>query len=539
MGTAGGGSEQLHRTLQLSRVGPALFWRGGDASLADAAMAHANPVPKLYRSIIEDVIEGVWELFAEEGVEEQVLKDLKQIWEAKVTQSKATEGFFKHSHYSPQFTLQLPHNLHRTLQTSTASLVIPAGRGIQQFTTADLDASQTGATLTLPSGIAYPIHVPAGVTLQTASGHLYKVNMPVMVTQAPGGTSILQHPIQQIFQQLGHPSVLQASIATVAQVNSTSVQATAERLQTQEAPLQQPAVLQQRGVEAKHLENSANATLLQQPTRSQQQVTTNTILNHQANSTEKFQYTNLQTAVFTSKSSEMDSATEPVANSSFSLTQNVQDQLSTELQDSVQQQVSDDIIEMIILGNGLDTNTLLKEQDSISVTEEMEPTVLMESDIQTEKDICSDIEGIIQLDGIDDVFPKEEIESTRDVEENEFIGIIDAEDLKVLEEEDEEGDSISNAESSSSSDTEEPQIDIIEEDPLNSGDDVSEQDTPDLFDTDNVIVCQYDKVQYIALFCSLNIPESLNSNFSPSISGKNYFWGCVCGEHQLFHQYFK
>lgn len=29
---------------------------------------------------------------------------------------------------------------------------------------------------------------------------------------------------------------------------------------------------------------------------------------------------------------------------------------------------------------------------------------------------------------------------------------------------------------------------------MNSGDDVIEQDIPDLFDTDNVIVCQYDKV---------------------------------------------
>lgn len=34
---------------------------------------------KLYRSVIEDVIEGVRDLFAEEGVEEQVLKDLKQV----------------------------------------------------------------------------------------------------------------------------------------------------------------------------------------------------------------------------------------------------------------------------------------------------------------------------------------------------------------------------------------------------------------------------------------------------------------------------
>lgn len=35
--------------------------------------------PELYKSIIEDVIEGVREPFAEEGVEEQVLKDLKQV----------------------------------------------------------------------------------------------------------------------------------------------------------------------------------------------------------------------------------------------------------------------------------------------------------------------------------------------------------------------------------------------------------------------------------------------------------------------------
>uniref|UniRef100_A0A8C5CYR0 General transcription factor IIA, 1-like n=1 Tax=Gadus morhua TaxID=8049 RepID=A0A8C5CYR0_GADMO len=35
---------------------------------------------------------------------------------------------------------------------------------------------------------------------------------------------------------------------------------------------------------------------------------------------------------------------------------------------------------------------------------------------------------------------------------------------------------------------------INAEDPLNSGDDVQDQDIPDLFDTDNVIVCQYDKI---------------------------------------------
>ena len=35
---------------------------------------------------------------------------------------------------------------------------------------------------------------------------------------------------------------------------------------------------------------------------------------------------------------------------------------------------------------------------------------------------------------------------------------------------------------------------LQEEDPLNSDDDVSDDDPADLFDTDNVVVCQFDKV---------------------------------------------
>ncbi|KFV18763.1 TFIIA-alpha and beta-like factor, partial [Tauraco erythrolophus] len=451
--------------------------------------------PKLYKSIIEDVIEGVRELFAEEGVEEQVLKDLKQLWETKVMQSKATEGFFRHSHRSPQFTLQLPHNFHRILQASAASLVIPAGRGFPHFTAADLGASRAGATLTLPSGIAYPVHVPAGVTLQTASGHLYKVNMPVMVTQASGDANILHHPVQQIFQTLGQPPVLQANVASVTQVNPSSAQAAAETLQPQETAVQQTMVFQSNVMEEKHLENSANATLVQQPSVSQQQLATSAVLNQHADSTEKSQDSCLHTTVFTPESSEGFPPTESLANNSTSVLLDVEGQLDIEPQESVQQHMSDDIIELIIAGNSLDDNAVLK--DSMASSDKVERMEQMESNLRSEKDICSDIEGIIQLDGTGDVSPKEEIPHTNDEEENEFIGIIESEDLKVLEDEeddDEECDSISNTESSSSAGgDEEPEIDVVEEDPLNSGDDVSEQDTPDLFDTDNVIVCQYDK----------------------------------------------
>lgn len=99
---------------------------------------------------------------------------------------------------------------------------------------------------------------------------------------------------------------------------------------------------------------------------------------------------------------------------------------------------------------------------------QLEPTEQVESNLQSEKDICSDIKGIIQLDETGDASPKEEMSHTKDTEENEFVDIIESEDLKVLEDEDEgedeEGDSISNMDSGSSScDNEEPQIDIVEE----------------------------------------------------------------------------
>nr|CAD7588081.1 unnamed protein product [Timema genevievae] len=47
---------------------------------------------KLYNSVIEDVISGVRECFLDEGVDEQVLQELKQIWETKLINSKAVEA---------------------------------------------------------------------------------------------------------------------------------------------------------------------------------------------------------------------------------------------------------------------------------------------------------------------------------------------------------------------------------------------------------------------------------------------------------------
>jgi hypothetical protein len=48
-----------------------------------------------------------------------------------------------------------------------------------------------------------------------------------------------------------------------------------------------------------------------------------------------------------------------------------------------------------------------------------------------------------------------------------------------------------------------PQIIFTLQEPLNSEDDVSDEDPTDLFDTDNVVVCQYDKVSLNCIYFSL------------------------------------
>ncbi|XP_007952187.1 stonin-1 [Orycteropus afer afer] len=439
--------------------------------------------PKLYRSVIEDVIERVRSLFAEEGVEEQVLKDLKQLWETKVLQSRATEDFFRNSVHSPLFTLQLPHGLHQTSQTSTASLVIPSGRTIPGFTTAELGTSNSSANFTFPSSIGYPVHVPAGVTLQTASGHLYKVNVPVIVTQTPARASILQHPIQQIFQQLGQPSVMQT---TIPQLSPSSLQATTEKSQRLETVFQQPTILHSGIVDRKHVENVITDIFV--PPGNEHKIMCEALLNQQ----ESPQYISLPGVVFAPQVSQIDSSVEPVLSVSASMTQNLHGgPFSTGPQEALHQHVPD--VQLHVVKNRMYGCASVKQPRNI---EEPSGLPVSEKDSHSQVDLNipatdGDFNEIIQIDGTGDTSSNEEIGSTRDIDENEFLGIIDAEDLKLLEE---EGDSISNDSTVNSSDNEEPQRDTVEEDPLNSGDDVSEQDVPDLFDTDNVIVCQYDKI---------------------------------------------
>nr|XP_017497697.2 TFIIA-alpha and beta-like factor isoform X1 [Manis javanica] len=357
-----------------------------------------------------------------------------------------------------------------------ASFVIPAGR-----TTAELGTSTFSVNFTFPG---YAIHVPAGVTLQTASGQFYKVNVPLMVTQTSGRAGILQHPIQQVFQQLGQPSVLEAC---VPRLSPYSLQATTEKSQKMETMLQQPTILHSGTLAMKYLDSTTSVIHL--PSQNEHKIMSEALLSQPENS----QFITLSSVVFPPPVSPTNSNMEPVLSVSASMTQNLHGgPLSTGPQRTWLQHMSD--IQLHVLKNRMlecdsEKQPRNKEEPRSLPVLEKDSNTQMDLSIQTTDD---DTDEIIQVDGTGDTSSNDRIGSTRDVDENEFLGIIDARHLKVLEE---KADSVSNEDSTANtSDNEDPHIDIVEEEALNSGDDVSEQDVPDLFDTDNVIVCQYDKI---------------------------------------------
>ncbi|PIK52121.1 putative transcription initiation factor IIA subunit 1 [Apostichopus japonicus] len=67
-------------------------------------MTTPQAVYKLYKSVIDDVVNNVREAFIDEGVDEQVLQDLKQMWENKLLQTDAVDpnAAESHQHQSSQ-----------------------------------------------------------------------------------------------------------------------------------------------------------------------------------------------------------------------------------------------------------------------------------------------------------------------------------------------------------------------------------------------------------------------------------------------------
>ncbi|XP_069787129.1 stonin-1-like [Narcine bancroftii] len=444
--------------------------------------------PRLYKSVIEDVINNVHDFFLEEGIDDHVLKDLKQLWESKLLQSRAVEGFLKEDNHQ-HIVLEVHQKTHRTLNTSSASVVIPTVRSIQTFTPTELNSSGTSTTLALPSGISLPIQVPAGVTLQTASGHLFKVNVPIMVTQGTAGQKYFQQPAHHFIHQIntvtgqtalmqqnsGHTHVIQPSSrdqsSILQQSNLGQVSSHQQLLANQPLDVPGQSILQQAGM-PQHV-------YIQQQGRVKQ-----VVLQHSGMGVQAGSHLIIQR--------------QPIANTGTVTQQQLVTTQPGRLEQCVKQAALNQIqhTERIPLAHTFlvqnqaseqneETNLLQCVSDQCAVQHfAHQVNKIMVAATSEEPHVTGETSYIPQLDGTNDTSSDEEIGNLQDEEESGIFGIICAEDLKALEGYD-EGDGSSD---------EQPEEEIREEDPLNSGDDVSEQEVPDLFDTENVIVCQYDKI---------------------------------------------
>lgn len=186
-----------------------------------ASSANSNPVPKLYKSVIEDVINEVRELFLDEGVDEQVLLELKTLWENKLQQSKAVEGFHteeqaalqaqqqqqvQHVHHNQQVAPSAPTQQvilpTQPQQAPQQQVIVQDSKILQHMSATGMSAAATAATLALPTGVT-PYQ-----QLITSQGQILQV-----VRAANGAQYIIQQPQQPILlQQQMQPGGVQAPV---------------------------------------------------------------------------------------------------------------------------------------------------------------------------------------------------------------------------------------------------------------------------------------------------------------------------------------
>ncbi|XP_041866179.1 TFIIA-alpha and beta-like factor isoform X2 [Melanotaenia boesemani] len=411
-------------------------------------MTNTGSVAKLYLSIIDDVIESMRELFIDEGLEDRVLDDLRHLWESKVMQSKAMEDIRKNKINSSNFVLQLPADYRQTDQVLAASAVIPSSQNIHSLPVTN--TSETVATFSIPDALAYPVQIPAGVTLQTASGHLYKVNVPVVVTQAPAGQQPASHPTQRVAEW-------------------------------RKAPASQPPAVPPNPILPHESEPSSVPTSSITHPRISLPPSQESILPLHAAEPE-----------FTLGDNEPCPQPEPrnAGTTASSCTQLLDFQFGTEenFTATSPSRDIDDILKQVIE----------EERKKAQRTRNLSSG---NTDRQSGADLgldldysYSELSDIVQLDGPADNSDHENEENEEvPLEESDFLGLINAEAIKALQGEIASSDSSSISSSSDGEGANEFAI-AEDEDPLNSGDDVVEQDIPDLFDTDNLIVCQYDKI---------------------------------------------
>ncbi|KAJ7380333.1 Transcription initiation factor IIA subunit 1 [Desmophyllum pertusum] len=187
-------------------------------------MATSNVVPKLYRGVIEDVIKNVRESFLNEGVDEQVLQELKQIWESKLLQSRAVDGMpaegqvqatrqqYVYPHVAPHASIAsqvqpVPREAHR-VSIAPASVRVPDAVTPQQAA-----SGQTAILYPSTHGHALgQMTAAASAATMAIPGHLSQLQ-----SQLQQGTATHTYPTARTIQTTQQVGNLQQRIVNTTQ----------------------------------------------------------------------------------------------------------------------------------------------------------------------------------------------------------------------------------------------------------------------------------------------------------------------------------
>ncbi|XP_043075917.1 transcription initiation factor IIA subunit 1 isoform X2 [Puntigrus tetrazona] len=350
---------------------------------------------------MEDVITEVRELFLDEGVDEQVLMELKTLWENKLMQSKAVEGFHTEEQQVLQAQQQQAQQAQQTQpQTQPQQVLLPPAQQapqqqvivqdakmMQQMSATGMSAAATAATLALPAGVA-PIQ-----QLITPHGQI------LQVVRAANGAQYIIQPQQQML------------------------------LQQQVLPQMQPG-----GVQA------------------------------------------------------------PVIQ-----------QVLTPLQGGLPQQTGVIIQpqQIVLTGNKVQQNTQVMQAAAMAVQPEQgaahvqaQPQPQAQAP-QQQPQASQQPPMVLQVDGAGDTSSEEDEEEEDEYDED--------------EDEDKEKDGGEDGQ--------------VEEEPLNSGDDVSDEEDQELFDTENVVVCQYDKIHRSKNKWKFHLKDGIMN-----LNGRDYVFSKAIGD---------
>lgn len=405
-------------------------------------------VLKLYNTVIDDVIAGVRDAFLDEGVDEQVLQEMKQVWTAKLMASKAVETAPEPQEQQPPSILSnnaksVSHSKANGTKKSKAAAAAAAAAAIQENQNGTAKAASNSASSV--SATQQIKHEPA---TETQSNHQVQQVQPPPLAQAQPA---VQHPpVQSATTQPPAPPA-----AVVASLDPNKMVAIQITLPAQpNVPNSQPRVLTIQ-VPASALQENQLQQVLTGPI-----ITSIMPLPPQIASSVLQQHVNsyLQNNAINTIQihKQMDG---------------VYDMLDTEAAVRIEENMP---VLTFALADVLDQQSLnkiahnkLTVPDASASSSSANTSCTMKK--RERKRVV--IEFSRQVDGAVDTSD----EDASDISEDN-IGDDDDDDLDKEDDEDLDGEG------------------GAEEEPLNSEDDVTDEDASDLFDTDNVVVCQYDKI---------------------------------------------